>query len=122
MNTNEKPVKNYNDVFRDFDEKKIQSNTKDIEEKSDNILQSRQNFTDATTTIKSPIETASTESTTTTELITKIPSITTLKPLNNFNLASDDTAENMQRELLARRRRRRRHRQRKYILNLSIDK
>lgn len=40
----EKPVKNLSDVFRDIDAKKIQSNTKDIEDESTNILQSRRNI------------------------------------------------------------------------------
>lgn len=36
-----KVTKNVTEVFRDIDEKKIQSNTKDIEDESDNILQTR---------------------------------------------------------------------------------
>lgn len=41
--TDEKPVKNLSNVFRDIDAKKIQSNAKDIEDESTNILQSRRN-------------------------------------------------------------------------------
>lgn len=42
--TDEKSSKNHSNVFRDIDDaKKIQSNAKDIEDESTNILQSRQN-------------------------------------------------------------------------------
>lgn len=37
----EKPNKNITDVFRDIDEKRIQSDTKDIEDETGNILQLR---------------------------------------------------------------------------------
>lgn len=50
----EKPVKNHSEVFRGIDAKKIQSNTKDIEDGSTNILQSRRNtHIDSTTTTTS---------------------------------------------------------------------
>lgn len=49
----DKPSKNVTDVFRDIDEKKIQSNTKDIEDESGNILQTRR-VQIATTTTASP--------------------------------------------------------------------
>lgn len=50
ITADEKPVKNLTNVFRDIDAKKIQSNTKDIEDESTNILQSRRNTqTDSST-------------------------------------------------------------------------
>lgn len=45
MNSSEKPAKNLSNVFRDIDEKKIQSDAKDIEDDSHNILQLRRNRT-----------------------------------------------------------------------------
>lgn len=121
-NSDEKPVKNINDVFRDVDERKIQSNTKDIEEDSDNILQSKRNVSIAksTSTQSTPFEMESTTGapiTATTTLMTSSTPTSTpspapvTKPINNLSV--DDTAENLQKELLARRRRRRRHHLRK---------
>lgn len=67
----EKPVKNHSEVFRGIDAKKIQSNTKDIEDGSTNILQSRRNaYIDSTTTTtstSSPISTTFAASETTTK-------------------------------------------------------
>lgn len=61
----EKPVKNLSDVFRDIDAKKIQSNTKDIEDESTNILQSRRNIQiDSNTTPTSTTTIKAIESTT----------------------------------------------------------
>lgn len=71
----EKPEKNISEVFRDIDEKKIQSNAKDIEDESKNILKTRQNTVTVTTTTtrKVPVTTstdatASTSTTTTEQL------------------------------------------------------
>lgn len=49
----EKPSKNVTEVFRDIDEKKIQSNTKDIEDESGNILHTRR-VQIVTTTVAPP--------------------------------------------------------------------
>lgn len=48
-----KPNKNVTEVFRHIDEKKIQSNTKDIEDESENILQTRRVQIVTTTTAPS---------------------------------------------------------------------
>lgn len=124
IHIDEKPIKNINDVFHDVDEKKIQSNTKDIETEPGNILQLRRNFTTAiVTTAKNSTETTQMVSTFTESdtFKTTTASITPLNNSTNYFIAAavDDTAENMQRELLARRRRRRRHRLRKYKLHFK---
>lgn len=49
----EKPEKNITDVFRHIDEKKIQSDTKDIQEESENILQTRRASLITTSTVSS---------------------------------------------------------------------
>lgn len=64
--TDEKPVKNLSNVFRDIDAKKIQSNAKDIEDESTNILQSRRNTQTDLNTSTSTITSSSTSRSTTT--------------------------------------------------------
>lgn len=51
--TEEKPTRNVSEVFPHIDEKKIQSNAKDIEDESGNILQTRRVHIVTTTTAPS---------------------------------------------------------------------
>lgn len=63
--TDEKPVKNLSNVFRDIDAKKIQSNAKDIEDESTNILQSRRSTVNNSGTSATITTTTTTTSTST---------------------------------------------------------
>lgn len=57
----EKPEKNVSDVFRHIDEKKIQSDTKDIQTESENILQTRRTVLTTSTSTVAPVASSTTE-------------------------------------------------------------
>lgn len=131
----EKPVKNHSEVFRGIDAKKIQSNTKDIEDGSTNILQSRRNtYIDSTTTTTTststppPITTTIAASETTTKsaahpISESVNDASTTERSNLFHSNQQNVA-NIQTESEVRvvaeaevlsQKRHRRHRQQRYI-------
>lgn len=131
----EKPAKNHSNVFRDIDAKKIQSDAKDIEDESTNILQSRRNTPNSGPSSSLSLPSSSSSSSTTSSssllLLLSTPStptpISTNQTLNPISLSVNDatTTEqtilpqanqtenvaNIKVDAVSQKRRRRRHRQ-----------
>lgn len=131
----EKPAKNHSNVFRDIDAKKIQSDAKDIEDESTNILQSRRNTPNSSPSSSLSLPSSSSSSSTTSSssllLLLSTPStptpISTNQTLNPISLSVNDatTTEqtilpqanqtenvaNIKVDAVSQKRRRRRHRQ-----------
>lgn len=130
ITSDEKRMKNLTNVFRDIDAKKIQSNAKDIEDESKNILQSRRNTqvelsttstTSSTTTAAAPPPTTTNSSSdsiplssandastlTSTNTTPKAIESTTIPQTNEPNVANVEAET----ELSSQQQRHRRHRQ-----------
>lgn len=127
-NVDEKLTKNLSNVFRNIDAKKIQSDTKDIEDESGYILQNRRvtaKTTVLTTTTVAPSTTvkATTPQTNVDDLLaTNTINSTNVTAANETSAGSSNYADNSEATInkpthlddLATKRRRRRHRQRRY--------
>lgn len=121
-NTGEKLVKNQSNIFRDIDAKKIQSNAKDIEDESTNILQSKRNPSMSASSSSSSSLLLSAAGATTPKPITStnqtlnpiLPSVNDATTTEQTILPQANQTENVANievDAVSRKRRRRRHRQ-----------